>query len=228
MKFKSAVYSQASGSIGGQTFSHNKGGMYVRSRGLVKQTNTPAQQAVKSALSSLTSAWNDVLEGGDRASWVAYAKNTPMLNTLGDSRQVSGLNMFLRYNVPNIQTGGAMLQAGPSINNLGAFTPPTGLTAAAPDTSFHLTANLGDPWTEVPGSNLLVFISRAQNATITYFKGPFQFAGKVPASAVTSAITLVNPYGLEFVAGSQYFVRTEVAYGDGRLTSDAIQPFIAT
>ena len=228
MKFKSAVYSQASGSIGGQTFSHNKGGMYVRSRGLVKQTNTPAQQAVKSALSSLTSAWNDTLNAGNRASWNTYAKNTPLLNTLGDSRQVSGLNLFLRYNVPNLQTGGALLTTGPSINNLGAFTPPTSLRSGTLADTFQFNVNLDDPWTDVPGSKMLVFVSRAQNATITYFKGPFQYVGQVPASAVTSAILLGNPYGLSYVSGAQYFVRTEVAYGDGRLTSDAVQPFIAT
>jgi hypothetical protein len=228
MKFKSAVYSQASGSIGGQTFSHNKGGMYVRSRGLVKQTNTPAQQAVKSALSSLTASWNDTVSSGNRTTWNTYAKNTPMLNTLGDSRQVSGLNMFLRYNVPNLQTGGTMLQVGPSINNLGAFTPPTSLRSGVLASTFQFNVNLSDTWTGVPGSRMLVFVSRAQNATISYFKGPFQYVGQVPASAVTSAITLGNPYGVSYVTGSQYFVRTEVAYGDGRLTSDAIQPFIAT
>jgi hypothetical protein len=222
MKFKSAVYSQASGSIGGQTFSHNKGGMYVRSRGLVKQTNTPAQQAVKSALSSLTSAWNDTLEAPDRASWTTYAKNTPMLNTLGDSRQVSGLNMFLRYNVPNLQTGGALLTTGPSINNLGAFTPPRFDVMVGPSANVAGKITMTDEWMSVPGSRLLMFVSRPQNATITYFKGPFQFAKAIPASAVTSSFTFTNPFGVNYASGSQAFVRTEVAYGDGRLTSDTI------
>ena len=69
MKFKSALVTQASGSVGGMTFSRNRYGMYTRAKGLPVNPNSEFQQAVRQIFSGLSSAWNGVLTSGQRSGW---------------------------------------------------------------------------------------------------------------------------------------------------------------
>jgi len=55
MKFKSPILSQASGSIAGITFSHNRGGMYVRARAVPTNPGSPQQHRSEEHTSELQS-----------------------------------------------------------------------------------------------------------------------------------------------------------------------------
>jgi hypothetical protein len=220
VKFKSQIITQASGSIGGTTFSHNRGGMYMRSRATPTNPNSPQQQAVRSAVASLVSAWNNVLTAPQRAVWDAYAENTPVLNKLGEPINVGGLAMYIRANVPALQAGLARNDDGPTIFNTGEYTEPVIGTISEAGQTMSLAFTEADDWVSEDGAAMLVLASRGQNASINYFKGPYRYAGKVEGDSGAPPATPASidlPFAV--VEGQKVFFQVRVIRADGRLSA---------
>lgn len=214
VKFKSQVFTETSGSIGGVTYSHNRGGMYTRARAVPVNPNSPEQQLVRSIVANLTSLWNDVLTAGQRTGWNTYAANVLIPDRLGEPRNIGGLGQYVRSNVSAIQALGATARVddAPSLFNLGGFTMPTLAVAAPSDlvVSFDVT----DGW-YTSGGRMFLYSSRPQNPTINYFKGPYRLAGNVVQPDASPKI-LTAPF--TFAAGQRVFVFGRVWRTSGRLT----------
>ncbi len=224
MKFKSPIFSQASGSLAGTVFSHNRGGMYVRARSIPTNPNTPFQQALRGFMTQLATAWSSTLTPGQRAAWELYAANVPLIDRLGEPRTVTGLNMYTRSNVPRLQAGLARLDNAPTIFDLGSFTEPTidAIDVNANTADIGFTA--GDDWVSEDGAALLVYISRPQSQSINYFKGPYRFAGAVLGNSTTpptSPQTINLPFPA--VAGQRLFFAFNVTRADGRLSTRVLK-----
>ena len=188
MKYKSLLLSEASGSVGGLTFSHNKGGLYIRARAIPTNPGSPQQDVVRAAFGALVSRWITILTEVQREAWRSYAAGTPLLDTLGDVRHVTGMNMFLRCNALRVAFGLGVVDDGPIYHNLGYLTAPTFSVAAAADTVSVGFNNL-DGWANETGSHLLVYASRPQNVSVNYFKGPYRLAGTVDGDDVTPPVS---------------------------------------
>lgn len=245
MKFKSQVFTQASGSIGGQTFSHNKGGMYTRARRTPTNPNTLRQQIVRSAVGGAANMWN-ALTDAQRAAWKLYGENVPVLNRLGDPIILSGQQQFIRTNsliasavntsanwtdpVPLALTP---IAAAPTIFNTGAAPASyTGYVAPGTDglsIGINLTAEADDDGT------LLIYFGRPQNPGRSFYKGPYQLGAyaDVSATATQAALIISNADFADFAtnidnppaAGLWQPVRTVIVYDDGRVSQD-FQDFI--
>ncbi len=63
------IHGEMSGSIGGNTYAHNKGGQYVRQRTIPTQPNSQRQVAIRSYMSMAIDAWLNVLDANGRALW---------------------------------------------------------------------------------------------------------------------------------------------------------------
>lgn len=228
MKFKSNVYTQASGSIGGITYSRNAGGMYTRSRTIPTNPNTALQQDAKSRLSTLADRWVNVLTDAQRAAWAVYAQQVPLINTLGETRPIPANAMYIRCNSPRLLAGLAAVDAGPTNYTLATLTPPTvpSITAAT-DTVEYEFSN-ADPWATAVGGALLVFISRPQNETVNFFKGPFQFAGSTLGAVVPPASPDSQVSNFAIAVGQRVFARFIATEADGRLSADVIRFLTAT
>jgi len=217
--FKSGLVTQASGSVGGLTFSHNQGGLYMRARSIPVNPNTAQQQAVRNFMSQLVAAWNDSLSAGQRATWDLYAFNTPVTSKLGEPINLSGLNMYVRSNVPRLQAGAARVDTGPSVFNLGSFTEPSfSLDTANDEGDVSFTDT--DDWANEDDAFALVYFSRPFGPAINYFKGPYRFADTIDGNSTTAptspaAITL--PFPVE--AAQQVGMKFSVSRADGRLSS---------
>lgn len=229
MKFKSLVLAQASGSTGGLVYSHNKGGMYVRSRSTPINPATPQQQAVRASLKLLTTRWQNVLTPAQRAAWAIYATNVPLVNKLGEPHAIPALSMYVRCNSPRLTTGGItnIVDDGPTAYALATFPVPVPtLTSVHLSLAFDNTAD----WAIADGGYLFVYMSRPQSPTIVFFKGPFQNAATVAGATavpptspfVKTAINLPFPS----TTGLTYFFRFNVSNADGRLSSSFIVPVI--
>lgn len=218
MKFKSQVYTEASGSVGGLTYSHNRGGMYTRGRTIPTNPNSPQQQAVRGFVATLTSTWLNVLTAAERTQWDAYAAQVPLLDRLGEPRNVGGLAMYVRSNVPRLQAGLARVDPGAFPFNLGEFTNPSFGNCLAATDVFDVTFDNSDDWANENGAAMTVLASRPQNPSINYFKGPYRYAGLIAGDAITpptSPATITLPFGVEI--GQRIFVMIRVTRVDGRL-----------
>lgn len=220
MKFKSQVVTQASGSIGGTTYSHNRGGMYMRSRAVPTNPNSPQQQAVRTAVAALVSAWNNVLTAPQRLVWDTYAANTPVLNALGEPINAGGLGMYIRGNVPAIQAGLARIDDGPTVFNTGEYTEPVVGTISAAAGTMSLAFTATDAWANEDGAAMLVLASRGQNPSINYFKGPYRFAAAILGDSTTpptSPEVVTLPFAV--AVDQKVFSQVRVVRADGRLSA---------
>ena len=93
---------EARGSIGGQTFSRNRGGMYIRARATPTNTVTQARTLARALFATISSSWETVLTPAQRSAWDAWAEFAPeaeSLNKLGDTIRIGGKAAFQRINM---------------------------------------------------------------------------------------------------------------------------------
>lgn len=96
---------ELSGSIGDNTWSHNKGGPYVRRRAIPTNPNSVRQQAARAILTTLSSSWAG-LSSTNRAQWESWAASNPVVNTLGESIQLTGQQAYVALNSRVLGFGG--------------------------------------------------------------------------------------------------------------------------
>jgi hypothetical protein len=92
---------EARGSIGGQTFSRNRGGMYIRTRAVPTNTITPARTLARQVFANISSAWETVLTPAQRTAWDAWAEFAPeaeSVNKLGNTIRIGGKAAYQRLN----------------------------------------------------------------------------------------------------------------------------------
>lgn len=218
MKFKSALMTQASGSVGGATFAHNQGGMYVRGRGLPTQPNTAAQQVVKAAFAALATAWRSTASAAQRAAWSVYATNSPITGKLGDPLVLSGQQMFNRCNTPRLQAGLPVVLDGPTTYGM-ADAGDTVFVEFVDDPGISFNVGASDAWAAEDDAALLAFVSRPMSPTVNYFKGPYQLAGTIAGDSTTPPSGLVTVDGpFAYVSGQGAAARWYVSTADGRLS----------
>lgn len=219
MLFESQIISRGSGSIGGLTASHNKGGNYFRARVTPVDPGTPFQVFVRTILAALVNLWQNSLTQVQRDAWDVYATNVQLLNPFGAARTVTGLNMFTRVNVPRIQAGASTVLDAPTIFNTGEFTVTNTTFQAAAGIFIFFTQ--ADTWANETGSIMLLYVSRPQNPGIKFFKGPYRFVGSVVGDAGGLPEDNKNfptpPF--PFVQGQRVFSKVSVARIDGRLST---------
>lgn len=227
MKFQSAIISRGSGSIGGLTASHNKGGNYFRARTTPTDPGSPFQTTNRVNMGILVNLWEDTLTQAERDDWAVYATNTPLLDQFGEPRTVTALNMYCRVNIPNLQVGLPRRDIAPSAFNTGAFTPAVFAASEAGGLSIAFTDT--DDWANEDDSALLVYAGRPQNVGINFFKGPYRFAGKADGDAITpptSPLAIAAP-PFPFIEGQKIFAQIRVVRADGRLSVKQRVEFIA-
>jgi hypothetical protein len=219
MKFKSTIIGQASGSLAGSTFSRNRGGAYIRTRSVPTNPGSPQQVAVRAYMADLTSAWGDTLTPVQRAAWDNYAAQVPITDTLGEPRNIGGIGMYCRSNIPRLQAGLDRVDDAPTIFDLGEFTAPAFGTVSESGGTAGVTFDNTDAWANEDGAAMLVSISRPQNPSINYFKGPYRYAGMIEGDSgtpPTSPASLTLPFAV--AEGQRVFGVARVSRVDGRLS----------
>jgi len=221
MLFRGTHITQASGSLAGATYSHNRGGSYIRARATPVNSNTVQQQIIRTFFSGAQAAWLTDLTVAQRAAWDVYALGTPLTNAIGAAVNVGGKGMYTRGYVPRRQAGFAQVNPGTATTGLPELTMP-GVTSLTAATGVAIvTFDPADAWAIAVGGALLMYSSRPVAASINYFKGPYRFAGKVSGavSPPASPQNITTPFPL--IAGQKVFVRFVAITPDGRLSADA-------
>lgn len=92
-----ALVTQASGSVGGHTIQHSKGGMQIRKKPLPRPTISTHQYFIRSINFQLKKAWVD-LTPSQRAEWTLYAISHKILSEGLNPHILSGQALFYKYN----------------------------------------------------------------------------------------------------------------------------------
>jgi len=155
-KFMGAL-GQILGSVGGATFSHNRGGSYVKRRATPTNPNTLAQTDIRGILATLSSGWSSVDEM-DRLAWNNWAAANPSTDSLGNEINWSGHQAYIGLNSRLLRAGSAALPQPPITSGPAAlltlaatFTEPSDYSIAYTATPLAAGHRLLIWWTR-PGS----------------------------------------------------------------------------
>lgn len=124
------VIATISGSIGGNTYSRNRGGPYIRTRAIPITSTTPEALAAKTRFTDASQDWQD-LTLGERTAWQQFADANPVINALGKPIILSGAQAFIGIH--------ARMAAAGDI----PITDPPIIAAADPLSSLTLNADIG-------------------------------------------------------------------------------------
>jgi len=218
MKFKSLVFAQTSGSTGGLTYSHNKGGLYTRARTIPTDPATPRQVQMRNFIASLVVRWTAVVTQAQRDAWAVYAANVPVLDPLGDAIFLSALNWYIKINSIRRLAPEAVVDAAPTTFTMAPLTEPT-FTAAAGTQLATVSFTNTDSWATGTAGGLLCFFSRPQSQGVNFFKGPYRFATEIPGAVIppTSPAAIAVPFAI--AVGNKLFGKFVATDLDGRVSA---------
>lgn len=120
------------GSIGGVTFSHNKGGPYVKRRSNPTNPSSERQTSVRGILATLSSAWS-LLTDSQREQWATWAAANPVMDPLGNTVLLTGQQAYIGLNARLVDAGTAANDAPPPVTGPPALTSAV-VTLTAPGT----------------------------------------------------------------------------------------------
>jgi hypothetical protein len=206
MKYLSALISQGSASIGGATFSKNRGGNYIRKRVAPVQPRSPAQQAVRATLSSLSGQWKG-LGASVIAAWSALASTITLKDSLGNSYVPTGNQLFVGLNATLTACAEPTITAAPGGTPAFPDMLPIAATATAGTPSLAITTSLS---TAPTGYVFLVRATPQGSAGKAFFgTSVYRITGKYAASTYASinALALYNARFGALVAGSKLSLR---------------------
>lgn len=105
-----AVVDSISGSVRGTVFARNKGGAYIRGKGVVSNPQTQKQSAVRSTFSAISQAWRG-LTSEERSAWNSAVSDYPYQNKLGETKQLSGFALHQKLNLNLAAVGANLIDA---------------------------------------------------------------------------------------------------------------------
>ncbi|HSR54546.1 MAG TPA: hypothetical protein VLV83_27280, partial [Acidobacteriota bacterium] len=154
-----------------------------------------------------------------RQGWEDYAQQVTLTNPLGDQRNVSGLNQYIRSNLSRRQPSLPFVDDAPVIFDLGTFVAIQ-VAPSAGGGNFLVTYDDTEGWVSTDDSALLLYTSAPFNPTINYFSGPYRFAGAIEGDSVTpptSPATISSPFSLS--QGNKLGFYARLTQADGRMSS---------
>ncbi len=102
------MMTDASGKLGGHVFAKNRGGSYVRTKGIPTNPQTSAQMGIRGIFASITSAWSSLTDA-QRATWKNFVSDYARTDIFGDLRNPSGKALFQRLNQNRAISGQAVV-----------------------------------------------------------------------------------------------------------------------
>jgi len=211
--------SGASGSAGGNTYSHNRFGQYVRNRTYPVNPKSTRQVAIRSIMSTLAQRWKDVLTAPYRALWDLYAASVVMKNHLGVNIHLTGFQHYLRSNVARVQGGMAIVDVGPSVLSLPEKDSTIAVAFDVSDTEVEITFNDTLVWAEQVGAGMLVLQGKPQNVTRGFFGGPWRWCGTILGVAAPGVASPQNKTASWAMgAGQKSWIQCRISLADGRLS----------
>lgn len=207
------------GSIGGTVFSKNRYGSYTRNRTIPVNPGSTAQTKIRACSGQIRDAWFNTLTTAQRAAWAVYAANVQVQNRLGETITLTGWNMFARTNLNLLYNDYDIVADAPTEYSLAEQDSTLAITVSEATQLVSVAFDDTMAWLDEDGAALIIYVSRPQNATVNYFKGPYLVAGKIEGDSVTpptTPTTIAVPFAV--VEGQKVFAMARIVRADGRLS----------
>ncbi len=217
---------QISGKIGGLVFSRGRSGDIIRTRRIPVNVRSNRQELVRAILGNAAGQWSSLLSSAQRQAWIDYADATPLVNSLGVTYFMSGLNAYVRTNAFLRNVTGTPLTAAPIVGGQSDAPSPEGVapivvtdSASAQPNSVLLNypslvwdgRSTDDAW-------IAVYISRILNPGVAFFSTPFAFQGSDEGNTADPLTQSIIPTDLVLSVGQRVSVQLRAIDADGRVS----------
>jgi len=213
------IVERASGKLNGIVFSHNRFGAYVRAIGSPVNPNTDRQQAVRNIFQTLAELWKNTLTEAQRTAWELYAASVPVLNRLGDSIYLTGLNHYIRSNVARIDADLTRVDDGPTNFTLADSDPA--FACAISEATQEITVTFDDTldWASEDDAMMQIRMTRPVNESRQFINPIYQVADYLEGDSGTP-LTSTQAVACPFVVTEDQLVIVEgrISRADGRLS----------
>lgn len=192
-----AVVTEASGSLDGVTYSRNTFGAYVRARAVPVNPNTPAQTAARTLLTSLSQQWR-TLTGAERNGWNTVAQSIVRQNSLGESYNPTGQQLYVGVNANRTNVGLATVASAPTQD---AAPELVGASLSANFTTLPPVIEIS--WSSIVGTGTwLVYATAALSPGINFYKSSDYKLITTFDDTATSPVDIRTDYATIFPAGT--------------------------
>jgi hypothetical protein len=215
-----------SGKLGGAVYSRNRYGLYSKAYAKPVMPNTILQQAVRSSLGIVATAWRG-LDQSSRDNWNRWAATFKIQTRSGTPISPSGFNAFIMANIPRIQVGEQMGMDGPYEDGLLPPEPEMVISAVGNDT-FSL-AFTGD-WKGDNSMFLDVYMSPIVAASRSYIPRVWRRVGTIDGStvpAVSPHVFTNIPFG-NGGNGGKYMVKAIVRGPNGNFSPEVVATAVSS
>ena len=201
IKFGSIVVG-GRGKLGGQVYSHNRGGDYVRNNATPVNPQTPTQMAARAALALFSQMWSTLTQA-QISGWNSAAENFPRTNVFGDSKKLSGKNLFTGLNRELELTNQATITDAPAPAPINV---PTAVTSIVVNSAGAVTFEVEGT---AVGDQIVLLATPPVSAGTNFVKNRLRVVAIMAATATPTAADIGADYVAKFGApaiGTKVFV----------------------
>ena len=128
-----AFLAEMRGKVNGTVFSKNRGGAYARTKVTPSNPQTAAQNLVRSRLTGFSQGWRGLAQSA-RDAWNAAVASFPRTNVFGNSKILSGHQLYIGLNSQLQAAGQSSIGTPPVPAGAPAVTSASGAAAAGAGT----------------------------------------------------------------------------------------------
>ncbi|GAH76596.1 unnamed protein product [marine sediment metagenome] len=154
-----------------------------------------------------------------RAAWDLYGASVLTQNKLGEQKNLTGFNHYLRSNLQVAARNKPIIDDGPLIYELPLKDTKFACAVDEATQSNSVTFDDAADWCKEDGSWFTVYQGHPQNTQRNFFDGPWRLSG---VASGQSAIPITSPHdeGLAFPvgAGQKVWFYARITRADGRLS----------
>lgn len=176
----------ARGKVGGQVFSKNRSGSYVRTKVTPSNPRTSAQSLVRQSLGAISASWSGLTDAQING-WNGAVQNWASTNIFGDSANPSGKSLFVKLNLNLVNTQQAQVLEVPAKQDM----PALGAPIATIDTTLGTISFTG--LTAPAGFRMIISATPPQSRGTRFYKGKFRQIQVVASGSMVPA-TLYQAY----------------------------------
>jgi len=214
------MMTDARGKLGGQVFSKNRGGAYVRTKVTPSNPQTLAQTIVRTNLGNISQLWNS-LTTDQIAGWNSAVENWKSTDIFGDIKIPSGKNLFTKLNVNLLNTTRPVVLDVPEKQSVNV-QPQVTVSYDTATSAWTLTS-----LPSIPGIVYQVEATPTVPNGVSYVKNRFRVVA-YGADATALATAMASGYADKFgepELGAKVFARVR-AIGDNGQASLPIQVLV--
>lgn len=205
------MMTDASGKLGGQVFSKNRGGAYVRTKVTPTNPQTSAQSTIRGIFASISSRWSSLTDA-QRNTFNGFVQAYARTDIFGDLRNPSGKSLFQRLNQNLENSGQAQIDVCTSPVEV-PFANLVSATADISDNSFDI-AYSGD----LTGSRIVVWATPQMSQGTKFVKNQLRQL-EVFAGANAGSVDVWGSYLAKFgapVLGANISIAVRVINANGQ------------